>query len=580
MTPERSTAAAAGPPRAQGAYDAPAAAPSYASGWSETPSALGSIRALLVEDNVPYARMLEAVLHSYEPARFQVTRATHLDQALSKVQDLQPDVILLDLWLPDSEGIPTFSAMQAAAPNVPIVVLTGRDDSATSLQVMNAGAQDYVLKGEVSEGLVARIAVHAVERHRLLAADKERILELQALFRIATILSGPGTLADNAAKVLNSLVETVGLDRAVLRQLDPTGTKLVRLASSGPLSDQHPPSESVDLAIAGGVSARAFTSGQVVIENHHRPGGRTGRTFSGPATLSAIALPISVGADQRAVLHVGSRYADFFHAGRVALLTAIARSLGVLIGNAELRQHLSAERALNERKDNFISIASHELRTPMTIMLGLSEMLLEKEPGKEERQSWYGMISRETRRLATIVDEMLDVSEINAGAIRLAMESVSIVDLARSLAEEMAPQMPKHELRIEPGDGVPSVWADRGKLSQVLRNLLDNAFKFSPQGGAIKVSFQYRPSSASVVTSVSDEGIGIATADRKHLFNTFTRGSQSEITAIRGTGLGLFIVRSLLDYMDGRIWLTSRPGRGSTFHFELPAAVNAPRAAA
>jgi signal transduction histidine kinase/DNA-binding response OmpR family regulator len=539
------------------------------------------IRTLLVEDNLSYARLLEQALRSAKTARFEVTILASLAETVRELSARQPDLIILDLSLPDSHGLPTFLNVQDAAPGVPVVVLTGLDDDEMSAQVMNAGAQDYVVKGEVGEALITRTALHAYERHRLQTADKERILELQALFRIATILSGPGDLRDNAAEVLDTLIQTVGADRAVLRRVDSTGHSLINIASAGPLLPIHPPA-AMFRPDPESVTGRVLATGQVIIENHHVPGGRTGRSFPGDATRSTIGLPITDGTQLTAILHVASRRTDFFHPGKIAVLTAMARSLGVLISNAELREHLAVEHALNERKDSFISIASHELRTPMTMMLGLSELLLDGEPPEDERRSWYSTINRETKRLATILDDMLDVSKIQAGSVRLDIEPVTIQQVAADVVADLAPQAIHHKLSVEVDGPIPQVLADSDKVSQVLRNLLDNAVKYSPNGGPVTVTFQHKRAAGVVVMSVRDHGMGIAPADRKRLFTTFARGTQPELVAIRGTGLGLYIVRSLLDMMNGRIWLTSRRGKGTTFSVALPAApdVAQPMAAA
>ena len=208
-------------------------------------------------------------------------------------------------------------------------------------------------------------------------AESGRITQLRALFSIASLLGAPGRFRDNARKMLEVMLEVVDADRAVLRMPEAESGVLVTVATVGPLIQSHPPAA---VTRHGGLTQRAYRDQQVVVENDHKPGERTGRVIRGRGVRSTVALPLLSGERVTGVLDVGSAVPNFFSVERVDLLTAIAGALGALIENAQLRESLDVERAIRARVDNFVSIASHELRTPMTTLMGYSELLLRDEP--------------------------------------------------------------------------------------------------------------------------------------------------------------------------------------------------------
>ncbi len=289
-----------------------------------------------------------------------------------------------------------------------------------------------------------------------------------------------------------------------------------------------------------------------------------------------MALPLLSGETVTGVLDVGSATPGFFSTERVHLLTAIAGALGALIENAQLRESLEVERAIRVRVDNFVSIASHELRTPMTTLMGYSELLLRDEPPPEVRREWFDLINAESKRLTEILDDLLDIARINSGIVRVNPQPVALGPLAAEVVRGEGVGSPIHQIAVAPGKRLPRVLADRDKLRQVLANLVDNAVKYSPAGGRVSISFKLDAPRARVTTSVSDEGIGIAPSDRRRLFEMFQRVRTAETTAIRGTGVGLHVVKSLVELMGGEIWVRGRRPQGSTVSFTLPTAAPHP----
>ncbi|HEX5468939.1 MAG TPA: GAF domain-containing protein [Gaiellaceae bacterium] len=232
---------------------------------------------------------------------------------------------------------------------------------------------------------------------------------------------------------------------------------------------------------------------------------------------------------------------------------------------------VSSERAVEQMKSDFVATVSHELRTPLTSIYGFAETLMrgDVEFSDSERATFLGYIASESERLINIVDDLLSVARLETGTLQLHLEETEVGAVAAEVVDRVQEHAGRREFELDVENGGILVEADREKLSQVLLGLVDNAVKFSPEGGRVVISARRRAESAEV--RVSDQGIGIPHGDRQRIFSKFYR-ADSAATALQGTGLGLFLARGLLLAMGGRIWVESKEGQGSTFVFELPLA--------
>ncbi|MBI2868871.1 MAG: mechanosensitive ion channel [Chloroflexi bacterium] len=227
---------------------------------------------------------------------------------------------------------------------------------------------------------------------------------------------------------------------------------------------------------------------------------------------------------------------------------------------------------LDRMKTEFVSMVSHELRTPLTSIKGYVEMVLAREAGdiNDEQRSYLEVARSNTDRLIVLVNDLLDISRIEAGKVELNLRPVALQEIVESVAlsfrnliEEKAMSltldMPETPLRV---------LADGSRLAQVLTNLLSNARNYSPRGASITV--RGRIADAQVRVDVRDTGIGISEEDQKRIFTKFFRADNPATRQVSGTGLGLSVARSLVEMQGGRIWVDSAPGQGSTFSFTVP----------
>jgi PAS domain S-box-containing protein len=233
---------------------------------------------------------------------------------------------------------------------------------------------------------------------------------------------------------------------------------------------------------------------------------------------------------------------------------------------------LTLERGLETAKSDFIATVSHELRTPMTAVLGAAKTLLRDDIDltQERRQQLLEMIGAQGTRLTQITEEVLLANRLDRGDLRIDSARVDLAELAAEAVHTMRQHAPDEISLTAVQNGAAAAVGDRDRIEQVLVNLIDNAVKYSPEGGTVVVTTV--PAAATVRVEVSDEGMGIPAGEHEAIFEKFYRGDPQHRAVPSGTGLGLYICRELVRRMGGTIGVRSRPGEGSTFYFELPRA--------
>jgi signal transduction histidine kinase len=233
---------------------------------------------------------------------------------------------------------------------------------------------------------------------------------------------------------------------------------------------------------------------------------------------------------------------------------------------------LTEERRVARLKSEFVSTISHELRTPLAAIYGAALTLQREEPALEaQRDGLLDVIAGESERLARIVNDILWASRLESGTLHIAVESCDPRKLGATVVEASKAHLPSNlALTLEIAPDVPDIAADPDKVRQVLTNLVDNAVKYSPDGGDIVLDVSLR--GEVVCFAVRDVGLGIPAAELSRIFEKFYRLDPELTRGVGGTGLGLYITRELVRRMNGRVDVESREGDGSTFRVELPVA--------
>jgi len=242
-------------------------------------------------------------------------------------------------------------------------------------------------------------------------------------------------------------------------------------------------------------------------------------------------------------------------------------------GAQVIARDIRERKELERMKEDFIATVTHELRTPLSSIMGFGEVLLSGSPGPltATQQEFIDIIFQDSQRLLELVNDLLQVSRLEAGRSDLALEPAKLEDLIPSIVESLRPVADKQSiaLTLEPLTPLPPIRADGRRIKQVLNNLVSNAIKFTPSGGSVTVSACQTDDDWLRVT-VRDTGIGIAPEDLPHLFDRFYRTDQVRRQAIKGTGLGLYISKAIVEGHGGQMGVQSTPGEGSAFWFSLP----------
>jgi PAS domain S-box-containing protein len=291
----------------------------------------------------------------------------------------------------------------------------------------------------------------------------------------------------------------------------------------------------------------------------------------GHTTLQVLQRDLESGGEAPA----GQRLVSILRGGEevwLSLSEAVMRDpLGAVAGRIFAFRDISADRMVEQVKSDFVAAVSHELRTPLTSIYGFAETLLRQDIpfGEEERRTFLGYIASESGRLTEIVDQLLNVARLDAGDLQVELGRIDVGSVMSEVVETVEGAN-DHRFEIDLPEEPLAAEADPDKVRQVFNILVENALRYSPEGGTVTVGA--RRNADRVEVRVVDEGMGIPAAEREWIFRKFYRAESAARDGAAGTGLGLFIAKELVNAMGGRIWVDSTEGEGSSFAFELPVA--------
>lgn len=409
-------------------------------------------------------------------------------------------------------------------------------------------------------------AATALEQARLVEQAERRAARLLALHRVSTAISAQANLGATLALILSQTCQLLKRRGGAIYLWDEGSGRLVLTEGHGLPVDQLEASVAPGEDIAG---QTWLCRRPVVIDDYQRWPHAT-PSWKALGLHGVAGIPLIVAGRQLGALVIAAE-ADGppFTPEEVQFLELVAGQAAVAIENARLFKAAARARAmdeLNRLKSEFISTVSHELRTPLTYIQGYSELLQRRRLGSEAAREAIAEIHNASVRMARLVDDLLDLSRIEAGRLDLRPRELDLAELLKSAVRAARVQAPHLEIQLEI-DELPTLVADPDRLRQIIDNLLNNAERYAATS---RVIVRARRCDGGVRVDVSDEGPGISPEDQERIFEPFYRGKRSEVLPQRGGGLGLTIVRHLVEAHGGRVGLESAPGRGSTFWFTLP----------
>lgn len=481
------------------------------------------IRLLLVEDNPGDIRLIEEALAQRVNAHFTKDCVSRLSDALNRISAGNIDVILLDLSLPDSQGLETFVRIQQAASHMPIIVLSGLDDEVLAIDSVQKGAQDYLVKGEVDGPVLARAIHYAIERKHI----EEELRIANERFRLAA--AAVNSVIYDWDMVHDRVIWSIGLEE--MFGYDPSS---VEPTGHWWLSHLHPD----DRQRVHGQLLRDIAQGQDFVAEYR-------------------------------FLHASDKYLDVWDRGRMQCGEngRVVRMIGTIVD-------ITARKEAERMKDEFVSTVSHELRTPLATMKEFTEILVDQISGplNTTQQEHLTIIKSNIERLSRIVGDMLDIAKIEAGHIQLRRELFTIGPFIEQIFQTFRPIADAKGVTLKvslPANGSLMAFADGDKLTQILINLINNAIKYIPNQGNVTVSVEEQ--SNEMQFRVQDTGIGISEQDMPRLFEKFQQFRRVRgMRGAEGTGLGLAISKRLVELHGGRIWASSVVGQGTAFYFTIP----------
>ncbi len=489
-------------------------------------------------------------------------------KAVERAQEEPFDLLLTDIKMPGLSGLETAQAIKLSDPDIVCVTMTGYGTMNTAIEALKLGVDEFVIKPFTPDELMAAVT-KALEKARL-RRENARLRALIPLFELNKTFMTTVDVNDLIDQVVRiSRQETKAERAALLLVNDAEQTPLVRAM------DGFPPDE-----LARGeegcweIGKVAMQSKQPLsLSGRHDRNGQFANSMDKLAATSVVAAPLLV-KDRPIGVLVMTKTAGSppFVPSDVELLSVLCGQVSIAIENARLFEEIQRAykelKRLDHMKSEFINIAAHELRTPLAILMGYASLLEEEASGPERER--LEIIMRNAMRLRSLIDDMLNLRYLEAGEVELRIEEVYLGEAVDAAIDDLRPlaENKEHTITVELPPDLPAIETDRGKVILILTNLLSNAIKFTPPGGHIRVKAQATPDEIEVV--VSDTGVGIPLEEYDKVFDRFYQVEDSLTRQHGGIGLGLSIVKGMLDLLGGRIWLESEVNRGSAFHFTLP----------
>ncbi|MDP9491341.1 MAG: ATP-binding protein [Actinomycetota bacterium] len=431
-----------------------------------------------------------------------------------------------------------------------------------------------VIVGSLVKGLReqrASATSRAAEAEELRDELGRRADVLDATNRCARALSSSLDLEQAFAAFIRELRGLIAFERTAIVLVEDSHLRV--FAAAGEAADTVFPPGSI-ASIAGSVVEDVVKAGQAVYrEDMSEPKYDEENDFLALGLRSRVVAPLLSGAETIGAISVVRREPGAFDAGEFELLSLLGRLAGSAVQNIRAyeaeRATVEELRKLSALRADFVSLVSHELRSPMASVIGSARTLQQRwrELSPEQRESFLALIAHETSRLAELIGDVLDTSRIEAGTFSYSFGDVDLAQLVRDSAAAAEHGQDEVAVKAVVRDPLPAVRGDRNRLRQVLVNLIDNAVKYSPPGDEVQV--EATSSNGRVVIEVRDRGPGIAPEHQGVIFEKFGRVNVGE-KAKPGTGLGLFIARSIAEAHGGSLEVRSAPDRGATFRLLLP----------
>ena len=515
-------------------------------------------------------------------AGYEVAVAEDADQALAMLAAGNFDVVVADIILPRVTGMSLLNAIKERSPHVQVILMTGEPTVKTATEAVRAGAFDYLTKPIGKDRLVQTVA-HAVavkalndektqlekanrwyreKLENLVARRTEKLRESENHYRRLVDHSPDGIAVHGDDKIVfaNAAMATMLgatpedlVSRPFFDFVHPDYREAARERAEKVARDAQPAARTEEIFI--GCDGREVNVDVVVLPFSRR----------GEPTIQVVVSDIT----ERKRAEQGLREA---HGKLERTVEERTRELRDALKRQE-ETNLRLEEA-NRHKSRFLSSMSHELRTPLNAILGFDDLLSSEffGPLNEKQKDYVRQIDDSGKQLLALINDLLDMAKIDAGAMELELETVVPPDFIDATVRMMDTQFRQKQLTVETSvdPGISPIRADLRKSRQIMLNLLSNAVKYTPEGGRIDIRATLQ-SGSTVKIEVADTGVGIEPDEVERIFSEFHQAEHVRDEQLGGTGIGLALTRRLVELHGGEVGVESELGKGSTFWFTLPA---------
>ncbi|MFQ5543948.1 MAG: ATP-binding protein [Nitrospiria bacterium] len=499
-----------------------------------------SIKALIVDDEPDDAFLTRrCIKKGFPETTLAIDHAINLTEVESLIENQKYDLMFIDYHLGEHTGLEVMRLFREQGLKCPIILLTGQGDEEIAVAAMKEGASDYLLKRKLSPEIVFKTMNHALELYQ---TEHRRKRTEKALKRSEEKYRTIINTTTEGFWMFDLKLKTIDLNASLCRML---GYQREEVLSKKPEELINERMQDSFLTEMGGI----VSSDQQIFETSllRKNGDTLAVLFNATTVRSRKGFPLQI----------------------FAFVTDITK-----LKEAEetLKKGNEALRKIDHMKSEFVSNVSHELRTPLTSIKNAVSILVRGKAGlfNQDQERFLKMASRNINRLAELVNDILDLSKLESGKLEMHFSEVKLNTLIENMINIFQAQAEEKgiTLKATPHPSVPAVYADPKRMEQILCNLLSNALKFTPGGGAVSLFLE--ETGGEVTIRVTDTGIGLSSEDQARVFDRFYQAGDSLEQTVKGTGLGLSIARELVEIQGGRISVESKISQGCRFSFTIP----------
>lgn len=511
---------------------------------------------LVVDDNSSVRDLLASRL---ERRGYVVETAVNGRDALNTLHQTPFDLVLLDIMMPELNGYQVLEQLQKEPDlqHIPVIVLSALNDMNSVIKCIELGAEDYLFKPINSSLLWARITT-SLEKKLLRDKEQAHLAELAVLQQIDKELNT--NLEENkvAQIVLKWAMQQTKSDAGLFGTT--SDTQLIVKAA-----------QNLDFVENQRIAISDIEADDVVANGRLRHEKIDAGTSLLHQTIYRVMVPIGRDGTVHGLLILENQ--KEFEPTCLNFLARLGDHAAIALVNA----HLYAKaQAANQAKSDFVALVSHELKTPLSVIIAYGDLIRKVEIGSltEKQERFLTAMQEGASRMHSLVMELDDITRMETGKMRLEPKPVNIESAIDAVIQSLTPQIADKQQTVTTNisHSLPDVWVDHKRLLQILTNLINNANKYTPEKGHISVSttLTMQGEQSVVQVAVADDGLGIDKLDQPMIFSQFFRSDDTQVKAMRGAGLGLNITKQIVELHGGEIWFESEYRQGTTFYFTLP----------